>query len=101
MVQQNQFSEKLGKDPNAHLSTFLNLAYIIKINGVPHDVIKIKLFLFSLREKAKAWYQSMPIGSIKTKTQFIKAFLAKFFPPPLTSELGNKILQFTTFKAIV
>ena len=53
MAQQHQFRGHLSKDPNAHISTFLGLCDTIKMNGVSHDVIKLRLFPFSLKDKAK------------------------------------------------
>ena len=53
MVQQQQFGGDPVKDLNGNLSNFLELCGRIKMNGVDHDVIKLKLFPFSLREKAR------------------------------------------------
>jgi len=54
MVQANQFGGGTMEDPNAHLAQFTELANTVKINGVSEDVIKLKLFSFSLRDRAKA-----------------------------------------------
>ena len=53
MVQQQKFGGHSSKDQNAHLSNFLKLCGTIKMNGVDHDVIKLKLFPFSLKEKSR------------------------------------------------
>ena len=38
---------------------------MIKMNRVDHYVIKLKLFPFSLRDKARSWYHNlMPFPSI-------------------------------------
>ena len=38
----------------------------IKTNGVDHNVIKLKLFPFSLRDKARNWFNNLMSGSIDT-----------------------------------
>ena len=60
MVQQHQFGGNFSEDLNGHLAYFLELANIVAVNGVPHDVIKISLFPFSLKDKTRSWYQCLP-----------------------------------------
>ena len=36
------------------------------MNGVDHEVIKLKVFPFSLKQKAKNWFHNLAQGSIKT-----------------------------------
>ena len=64
------------------------------MNEVDHDVIKVKLFPFSLKEKARNWFQNIAQGSIQTCGEMVKAFLMKLFPPQLTSQLRAEITQF-------
>ena len=87
MVQQQQFGRNLFEDPNGHLSNFLELCGTIKMNRADYDVIKLKLFPFSLRDKVKSWYHNLMSGSINIWGELVEVFLTKFFPPQLTSQL--------------
>ena len=82
MVQQNQFTGHPTEDPNEHLSRFLRMANIVKLNGVRLEVIKLHLFPFSLRDIAATWYESLPYGSVDTWEELVEAFLGRFFPHP-------------------
>ena len=64
MVQQQQFIGHPTEDPNEHLGRFLRMANTVKLNGVRPEVIKLHLFLFSLRDTAATWYESLPYGSV-------------------------------------
>lgn len=51
MVQSNdQFNGLLDEDPSMHLSNFIKLCGTLKMKGVSDDVIRPRLFLFSLRD---------------------------------------------------
>ena len=73
------------EEPNVHLATFLEIADTVKMNGVAEDVIKMRLFLFSLRDKARGWLQSLQSCSINSLKELAQRFLLKFFPPSKTS----------------
>ena len=66
----------------------------IKINGVSDDAIRLRLFLFSLKDKAKVWLNSKVLNSFTTWTALIQAFLSKYFPPNKTAKLRNDITNF-------
>ena len=58
MVQQVQFVGENLEDPNEHLANFVEICDTIKINGVSEDAIRMRLFPFLLRDKAKVWLNS-------------------------------------------
>ena len=79
MIQANQFGGSQAKDPNAHISSFLEIYDTFKHNGITDDAIRLRLFPFSLRDKVKIWLHSLLVESITTWNVLAKKFLAKFF----------------------
>ena len=76
------------------MGRFLRMANTMKINGVRSDVIKLQLFPFSLWDTAASWFESLPYGSVNTSDELVEAFMGRFFPPALTSEMKGEIIIF-------
>ncbi|KAG7648602.1 Retrotransposon gag domain [Arabidopsis thaliana x Arabidopsis arenosa] len=91
MVQSNKFHGLPMEDPLDHLDEFDRLCSLTKINGVSEDGFKLRLFPFSLGDKAHQWEKSLPQGSITSWNYCKKAFLAKFFSNSRTARLRNDI----------
>ncbi|MBC2863256.1 retrotransposon gag domain-containing protein [Klebsiella pneumoniae] len=51
-------------------------------------------FHFHLKDKAKAWLNSLPTGSITSWNQLVNKFLGKFFPMSKTDALRREISDF-------
>ena len=66
----------------------------MKYNGVSDDVIRIRLFPFSLKEKAKLWLISKPSDSITSWDDLSNKFLARFFPSAKAEKLRIDISSF-------
>jgi len=93
MVQASLFCGKAHEDANAHLQHFLEICSTFTIKGVNQEAIRLRLFPFSLLEKAKQWFYSNH-NAIDTWDKCSNAFLVKFFPMGKTNALRNKISSF-------
>ena len=87
MVQQHQFTGHPFEDSNEHMGRFMRMTNTITLNGVRPEVIKLQLFPFSLRDVAVTWFNSLPVGSGNSWEELVEAYMSKFFPPALTSEI--------------
>ncbi|KAK9024824.1 hypothetical protein V6N11_064730 [Hibiscus sabdariffa] len=77
-----------------HLKSFLEICNSFKIHGVSNDVLKLKLFPYSLTDKARAWLNNLQPGSLRSWTELCRSFLAKFSYNNMTDNLRNQITSF-------
>ena len=64
LVMKEQFSSLSTDDAVAHLNNFVDLCEMQKYKDIDENLIKLKLFPFSLRGRAKEWLLSLPRNSI-------------------------------------
>ena len=92
-VMKDQFSGA-GEDVALHLNNFIELCDMQKYKEVDGDIIKLKLFPFSLRGRAKDWLQSLPKNSIDSWRKCKDAFIGKYYPPAKIIQLRSNIMNF-------
>ncbi|KAJ9551555.1 hypothetical protein OSB04_015600 [Centaurea solstitialis] len=80
-----------SEDPNKHLKEFHVVCLSMKPHEVTDDLIKLKAFPFSLKDRAKDWLYSLPPGSVTTWNQMARLFLDKFFPASKAATLRREI----------
>ncbi|CAM8999299.1 unnamed protein product [Rhodiola kirilowii] len=94
MVQNNQFSGRMNEDPHQHLKRFVQMCNTMKTNGVPPESYYMRLFPFSLSDKASRWLDSHADGTFTTWEKLAEAFLQQYFPPSKTAHFRNQIISF-------
>ncbi|CAN6462699.1 unnamed protein product [Victoria cruziana] len=54
------FYELASNDPYHHLDEFLDVCATVRISHIEDDALQLRLFSFSLKEKAKDWLKCLP-----------------------------------------
>lgn len=65
------------EDPNKHLKEFHMVCTSMKPSGITEEQVKLRAFLFSLKDFAKDWLYYLPSGSINTWNEMKRLFLEK------------------------
>ncbi|KAJ4706582.1 DNA-directed DNA polymerase [Melia azedarach] len=89
-----QFSGMPTEDPYLHLRLFIEVSDSFKLPGVTENALRLKLFTYSLRDRARAWLNSLPSDLVTTWQELAEKFLIKYFPPTKNAKLRNKITAF-------
>jgi hypothetical protein len=95
LVMKEQFSSASIDDVAAHLNNFVELCEMQKYKDVEGDIIKLQLFPFSLRGKAKDWLLTLPKNSIDSWDKCKDAFIGKYYPPAKIIALCSNIMKFS------
>ncbi|GKB59866.1 reverse transcriptase domain-containing protein [Tanacetum coccineum] len=93
-ISNNSFFVLENDDPHSHIKRFYQITRTFKINQVPHDVVKLILFPFSLKGAAETWLENEPPCSITTWDDLVSKFLNRFYPHSKTRELRKEITNF-------
>src|SRR3989337_1224412 len=94
LIMKDQFSGLPSEDATFHLNTFVELCDIQKKKDGDNDIVKLKLFPFPLRDRAKTWFSSLPKNSIDSWNKCKDAFISKYFPAAKIISLRNDIMNF-------
>jgi hypothetical protein len=83
-----------SENPYQHLKDFEEYCMTCKEANQNEEIMKLKLFPFSLKDKGKLWLNSLRANSIPSWKELQQEFLKKFFPVHRTNALRRAISNF-------
>ncbi|KAL9339081.1 hypothetical protein Peur_068096 [Populus x canadensis] len=83
------------ENPYLHLREFEEVCNTYNDSNCSMNTIRLKLFPFSLKDKAKTWLQNLRPGSIRAWDDMQQQFLKKFFPSHRTNSFKRQIITFS------
>ena len=89
-----QFHGLDSEQPYTHITDFEVACSLFQDNTCPREILLLKLFPFTLKDKAKMWFNSLRPMSIHSWNTLQGEFLKKFFPENRTEALRRAISQF-------
>jgi hypothetical protein len=75
------------EDPYKHLDEFIEIYSTIRWQNFLEDALRMRLFPFSLKDKAKYWLNSLETNSITSWAQMQHEFLKKYFTIGKTNQI--------------
>ena len=84
-----------SENPYSHIKEFEEVCNTFQEKGASIDLIRLKLFPFTLKDKTKIWLNSLRPRSIRTWTNLQAEFLKKFFLTHRTNGLKKANSNFS------
>ncbi|CAN6487213.1 unnamed protein product [Victoria cruziana] len=87
------------EDPYRHLDEFLDVCATVKISHVDDGALRLRLFPFSLKDRARDWLKSLPpTVNIAMWEDLQREFLKKYFPIGKTNHYHRAISLFSALE---
>jgi hypothetical protein len=87
-----------NENPYELLDEFLEKSSTNKLHGFTEDTLRMCLFPFALKDRAKHWFNSLESNSITSWAQIQQEFLKKYFPVGKTNDIWKAIVSFSQYK---
>ncbi|XP_024200494.1 uncharacterized protein LOC112203807 [Rosa chinensis] len=83
-----------SNEPYLHLQEFNEVCSTVQLLGIDEGNLHLRLFPFSLKDKAKKWLYKLPPSSIHTWEEMQRVFLKFYFPPHKSNSMRNELMNF-------
>ncbi|CAL2238234.1 unnamed protein product [Prunus armeniaca] len=83
-----------NEDPLSHIKEFYNVVSGLPLQGVSEANLRMRVFPYTLKDRAKNWLMTLAPGSLTTWDAVAKKFLEKFFSTQKTATLRGQIFNF-------
>ncbi|RVW86604.1 hypothetical protein CK203_045643 [Vitis vinifera] len=88
-----QFHGMENENPYTHIKDFEEVCHTFQEGAASIDLMRLKLFPFTLKDKAKVWLNSLRPRSICSWPELQAEFLKKFFPAHRMSPAMKQLLE--------
>ena len=85
-----QFHGMENENPYTHIKDFEEVCHTSQEGAASIDLMRLKLFPFTLKDKAKVWSNYLRPQNIRSWPKLKAEFLKKFFPGHRTSGLKRQ-----------
>ena len=82
------------EDPYNHLNDFHAICQTFNYENFSDDNIKLRLFPFSLKDRARSRFNTLSANSITSWEQMVTKFLNKYFPVHKINDIHKVISEF-------
>ncbi|XP_022031052.1 uncharacterized protein LOC110931992 [Helianthus annuus] len=88
------FNGRSNDESYTHLAEFSSICNTIGGHNFALEEVKLSLFQFSLKDKAKQWFLTLPANSIRTWGEMQQAFLDEYYSMAKTDDARDEIRSF-------
>jgi hypothetical protein len=83
------------ENPYSHVKKFRSITATTKFQNFSEESVNLRLFPFSLHDRATEWLDSLAPGSITSWEELLKQFYHRFFPMSRVNDARKEISSFT------
>ena len=84
--------------PYKHLDEFEEICSTVKLAQFSDEALRLKNFPFSLKDRAKQWLSTLPVGTITTWEHMKAEFLKRYFLISRTNTIRKVITSFGSLR---